>query len=434
MKSLSYKPQACLLALLFFLLLSSSTNAQSRKYIKSHEYMANLEQLDPTIASNRAALETTVQQTYTTVQVPNNPVIPVIFHILYANETQRISEAQINAQIDALNRDFGLGGNNFNHESFDQEGFNAVSNQMGIQFCLPQLGGDSSAVNYYPVAKTDWAFDNAMKDPMQEGVAPWDPKQFLNVYVVNMHDTLAVSGFAQMPGAIDATDGIVIDYQFVGNAAAPHDMGRTLVHLVGNWMGLYSIWGESPCDGVGDRVSDTPPHNSPNFGCPNYQHLTSCSQKTLLVEQTMNFMDSSDDACLSMWTTNQKYRFYAYLQAARGDVIKHNYSCQSTNLAIAESTPVVAKITTAPTILSNQVKVYPNPGNDYVQLTLNLKEVAVTNIRLTDLTGRTLFEKTAFISSETIQIQTADWLAGIYLLSVSQKGKVIHSEKIAIQH
>ncbi len=396
--------------------------------------MTWLENQDATLATSRVALEATVQSTYTTVQVPLNPVIPVIFHVLYSDESERVREAQLYDQIEALNRDYGFSTSNFTHEALDQEGFNAVSNHIGIQFCLPQFGNDSSAINYYPVSKADWQFDNAMKVPRSEGVTPWNPDQFLNVYVVDIHDTLAVAGFAQMPGGAAATDAIVIDYRFVGNAEAPYDMGRTLVHLVGNWMGLYSIWGVGDCDNNGDFVYDTPPHNAPNFGCPDYQHLSTCQHDKLVVEQSMNFMDSSDDACLSMWTTAQKYRFFAFLQAARGKLIKHNFSCSSRELVQNEIIPRVKLQTKSTQLLGEGVKVYPNPSRDYFQIELSLKQAKQVDVRLTDLNGRTLYEQQAAASTGMIRLATSEWGTGIYLLSIHQNGQLIHSEKVAIQH
>jgi len=378
--------------------------------------MAWLENQDSDLSANRAALETTVQNTFTKVQVPSTLTIPVIFHILYNEDAERVSEAQIYNQLDALNRDFGFTSSSFTHEALTQEGFDAVSNHIGIEFCLPQFGSDSIAINYYPVARKDWQFDNAMKNTTTQGVLPWNPQQFLNIYIVDLHDTLAVAGYAQMPGAADSTDAIVIDYRFVGNAEAPYDMGRTLVHLVGNWMGVYSIWG----------VDD--------------QHLSSCQHDKLVVEQTMNFMDSSDDACLSMWTTGQKYRFFAFLQAARGNLIKHTFSCESRpnnikpELVQNKISPTVQLKIDPTQFLADGVKVYPNPARTYIQLQLSLKLINPISIQVTDLNGQLIYQQQTAPSTGTIRLATADWLTGIYLLSIHQNGQLIHAEKVAIQH
>ena len=396
--------------------------------------MTWLESQDATLVTKRAALEATVQSTFTNVQVPSNPIIPVIFHVLHSDEVERINEAQLYSQMEALNRDYGFAPSTFTHEALDQEGFNAVSNQIGIEFCLPQFGNDSSAINYYPVARADWQFDNAMKNAATGGVAPWNPAQFLNVYVVDMHDTLAVAGYAQMPGGADSTDAIVIDYRFVGDAIAPYDMGRTLVHLVGNWMGLYSIWGVGDCDSNGDFVSDTPPHNAPNFGCPTYQHLSSCQHDKIVVEQSMNFMDASDDACLSIWTTAQKYRFFAFLQAVRKGINKPNVTCSSSPELVQNESDSRTKVTQeVPTIFAEGVKVYPNPGRDYVLLQLDLKNTAPLDIQVTTLNGQSIFEQKNIANTGIIRLVTDTWQTGLYLLSIQEEGQLIHAEKFAIQ-
>jgi hypothetical protein len=45
-----------------------------------------------------------------------------------------------------------------------------------------------------------------------------------------------ILGYAQFPGGADATDGVVMDYQYfgtIGTATAPFDLGRTATHEVG---------------------------------------------------------------------------------------------------------------------------------------------------------------------------------------------------------
>ena len=73
-----------------------------------------------------------------------------------------------------------------------------------------------------------------------------------------------------MPGGPVATDGIVIDYRYFGTggtAIAPYDEGRTLTHLVGNYLNLHDLWNDvSRCSD--DEVADTPVHNGPNYALP----------------------------------------------------------------------------------------------------------------------------------------------------------------------
>jgi hypothetical protein len=410
--------------------------AQNRRYIRSHEYMAMLEKQDSNVAKQRQFLEEKIEATYRSVKVPINPVIPVIFHVFYHTDAQKIAASVLMDQIDALNRDFGYTVNNFTHEAIENEGFNQVRNHIGLQFCMPSFSKDSSAINYYPIKNATWQFDNAMKDPNKGGIRPWNPQQFMNVYILDLHDTLAVAGYAQMPGGADSTDAIVMDYRFIGNAKAPYNKGRTLVHLVGNWLGLYSIWGVGGCNGPGDYVLDTPPHNAPNFGCPQYQHLSTCGQKTRIVEQTMNLMDASDDECLAFFTTIQKYRLHACLQLARSKLIKQEFNCRESEKANASTskTNITKIVGTATQILSNEVLVYPNPGNNFVHIQLNLSQSTPFRVQITDLNGREIYQNEYQNGKQNIRLPTRNWQNGIYYLSIIQKNTLIHSEKMAIQH
>lgn len=121
-----------------------------------------------------------------------------------------------------------------------------------------------------------------------------------------------VSGYAQMPGGSAETDGIVIDYRFFGNSGFSNTAfteGRTLTHLIGNYLGLYDLWGEFPC--ADDYVEDTPIHNAPNSECYPHQHVSTCEGNP--IEMTMNFMDNSPDACAYLFTMGQKIRMQTFL-------------------------------------------------------------------------------------------------------------------------
>jgi hypothetical protein len=76
-------------------------------------------------------------------------------------------------------------------------------------------------------------------------------------------------GYAQFPGGASSTDGVVVDSKYFGlsgSAAFPYNLGRTMTHEVGHWMNLRHIWGDATCGS--DLVSDTPTHNTANYGVP----------------------------------------------------------------------------------------------------------------------------------------------------------------------
>ncbi|HCM75674.1 MAG TPA: zinc metalloprotease, partial [Cytophagales bacterium] len=86
------------------------------------------------------------------------------------------------------------------------------------------------------------------------------------------------------------TDGIVVAHRYFGRTgvvSAPFDKGRTATHEVGHYLNLRHIWGDATCGN--DFVSDTPVHNTANYGCPSYPHMSTCSGNP--TEMTMNYMD-----------------------------------------------------------------------------------------------------------------------------------------------
>ena len=99
-----------------------------------------------------------------------------------------------------------------------------------------------------------------------------------------------------------------------GTAAAPYGLGRTATHEVGHFLNLRHIWGDANCGN--DQVNDTPVHNTSNGGCPAYPHYSTCSGTP--VEMTMNYMDYTYDACMYMFTSDQKLRMQATFGSSGG--------------------------------------------------------------------------------------------------------------------
>jgi len=62
-------------------------------------------------------------------------------------------------------------------------------------------------------------------------------------------------------------------YSSVGSVAnpssgGPYNLGRTLTHEVGHWLGLRHIWGDSSACTNDDFCADTPNATNSNSGCP----------------------------------------------------------------------------------------------------------------------------------------------------------------------
>jgi hypothetical protein len=104
----------------------------------------------------------------------------------------------------------------------------------------------------------------------------------------------------------------------LGTATAPYNLGRTATHEVGHWLNLIHIWGDRLDCGGTDFVDDTPPAQAPNYGKPDFPHV-SCSNGPN-GDMFMNYMDYVDDAVMIMFTPGQVARIGAALDGPRASV------------------------------------------------------------------------------------------------------------------
>ena len=224
--------------------------------------------------------------------------IPVVVNVLYKTAAENISTAQIQSQIDVLNNDFNAQNSDYNNVPAL---FSGVKANVGITFVLDQVIRKSTT-------KTSWGTTDTCKKTKRGGLDPTSPTTKLNIWCATIGG--GILGYAQFPGGSSATDGVVIDSKYFGlsgSAYAPYNLGRTATHEVGHWMNLRHIWGDANCGS--DLVSDTPTHNTANYGDPTYPHYSTCSGTP--VEMTMNYMDYTDDNAMYMFSTGQKSRMDA---------------------------------------------------------------------------------------------------------------------------
>ncbi|MEG2334395.1 zinc metalloprotease [Chryseobacterium sp.] len=228
--------------------------------------------------------------------------IPVVVNVLYKTAAENITAAQIQSQIDVLNKDFNATNSDYNNVPTL---FANVKANVGIRFVLDQVVRKSTN-------KTSWGTKDAMKKSNQGGLNPLSPTTKLNLWVCTIGG--GILGYAQFPGGSSATDGVVIDSKYLGTtgtATSPYNLGRTATHEVGHWMNLRHIWGDATCGN--DLVADTPSHNTANYGAPAYPHYSTCTGSP--VEMTMNYMDYVDDRAMYMFSTDQKSRMLAIFQS-----------------------------------------------------------------------------------------------------------------------
>ncbi len=254
---------------------------------------------DPTLMIRMNEIEAFTKNAVLTKRLVNGKVvIPVIVNVLYRTAAENISDAQIQSQIDILNKDFTATNPDFSNTPAE---FAPVAANVGITFELVQIIRKSTT-------KTSWGTRDAMKKTKQGGLNPTSPTTNLNLWVCTIGG--GILGYAQFPGGSSATDGVVIDSKYVGLAGTgsyPYNLGRTATHEVGHWMNLRHIWGDASCGN--DFVADTPVAKTSNYGVPVYPYVSTCLPAHN--EMTMNYMDYTDDRGMYMFTNGQKSRMSA---------------------------------------------------------------------------------------------------------------------------
>lgn len=357
-------------------------------------------------------------------------IIPVVVHVVYRTTDQNISNAQIQSQIDVLNKDY----QKLNTDVTKVPAvWSPIVADAKIQFCLATIdpnGNPTTGIIRKQTTRSSFSTNDAVKKNAQGGSSPWPTNAYLNIWVCNLGSGLL--GYAQFPGGPAATDGVVCDFQAfgtVGTAQAPFNLGRTATHEVGHYLNLRHIWGD---DGTGcsgsDQVGDTPNQGGPNYGCPAFPKV-SCSNGPN-GDMWMNYMDYTDDRCMYMFTTGQDARIDAVLGVGGAHYsVTQSGRCGSPAPA---GRPIVAEKQTI-------LQVAPNPvvtGTPTVSYTLH-------SAAKLQLVATTAYGSTAAVINLGSQpagkynIQPADLARlqnGVYMLKLVANGVQVAGTQIVVQH
>lgn len=276
--------------------------------------------------------------------------IPTVIHVIFKNDTENISLAQIQSQLDVLNQDF----RKLNADTTNlAPGFSKADSK--IVFCLADRDPDGNKTD--GINRIMTSIDNVcdLNSNQYFQLAPaWDSDKYLNIWVCDINDDIA--GFATFPGtASPQREGVVIDFSSfgtLGSAVFPYNKGRTTTHEIGHYFNLDHPWGKgdnnSNCT-QDDGVADTPLQDGPAFGCP--QDRSSCNSKDML----SNFMGFLNDACMGNFTEGQKDRMRNTLSGIRKSLIESN-GCLFVGIEELK--------------ILEEIKLYPNPSKQFLKIDL----------------------------------------------------------------
>lgn len=240
---------------------------------------------------------TRIMQVYSPTDITY--IIPVWFHVIYDSAgTGNISDEAIDSQMQVLNEDFqAIAGT-----------LGAQGTNTRIQF---ELKGITRTMN-------DSWFNNGAGFQAALGR---DTNRFLNVYSHTAGGFLGYSSYPQFDAG-GTQDGIVLLYNTVGgrnNGNGQYDQGRTLVHEAGHYLGLeHTFKNGASCQNTfstADLIVDTSAEAIPHYGCA---ARSTCGSP----DPIYNYMDYSDDICMTNFTPQQANRSVCSLVNYRPDLAR----------------------------------------------------------------------------------------------------------------
>ncbi len=355
----------------------------------SYEVYQQMLQNDPAFAKNQQSIEQFTKNflarggTAAMRMLQGTPVytIPVIVHVVYHTAAQNISDAQIQSQIDVLNKDYQK--LNTDAGQVPSVWTNLVADCQ-IQFCLATKdpgNNPTTGIRRVSTTKASFSDNDAVKYTSKGGDDAWPSKDYLNLWVCKLGGGLL--GYAQFPGGKAATDGVVITFNgfgTTGTAKAPYNLGRSATHEIGHWLNLRHIWGDdgTKCTGS-DLVGDTPNQAGQHFGCPKFPFV-SCTNGPN-GDMFMNYMDYTDDRCMFMFTNGQKDRMYATLVTGGAHhSVTISGKCASQVVSISKNA-----------VIPNLLSVSPNPVNaGTAAVSFKLDKAAQVQLIISDVYGNTV--------------------------------------------
>ncbi len=263
----------------------------------------------------------------TTVIPFNSPIktkeildIPVVFHVIHRGENlgtgTNLPDEKIIEQLQILNEDF----RKLNDDQIlTPLEFLDVATDTEINFVLAKQDNEGLPSQGITRQQGSQNTYNRSEEEILYAENYWPSENYLNIYIADLEDYLgwATFPFSNLEGNTEINnnrllDGVAIDYKWLGineNTGSFNSYGRTLTHEIGHYFGLRHLWGSQQNCSSDDYCLDTPNQSTSYSGeCPS-ETAISCGTSDMY----SNYMNYTDDACMNIFTQNQKERMHIVL-------------------------------------------------------------------------------------------------------------------------
>lgn len=337
--------------------------------------------------------------------------IPVIFHVVYQNTAENIPDSCLQEQLDVLNEDL----NALNADLWKVPAvWQPIIGSMPVTFMFASVdpsGNPTTGIERRQASVTSWSTNDNVKHYSMNGLDAWPDTSYLNIWVCDLGASL--TAYTQFPGGPDATDGIVLNYRYVGRGApaqAPFNAGRVCTHEFGHWLGLAHMGPSATCADI-DSCADTPSMSTTAYGTYAVGTvITDACQPSAPGVMWMNFMSYVDDTAMVFFTQDQIGRMTWYLNNMRQGFFSPN--------GIREDQVQPA------------YNVFPSPSANGIFTLTRTDATAEARVEVYDAQGRPVNEPVKFTAgSSAMLIDLSAYANGIYSVvirnGVSTENKLI---------
>ena len=222
--------------------------------------------------------------------------VPVVMHVISASDgSGEISDERVDDQVDVLNRAYQ-----------GEYAKGSEGTDTGFRFELADVTRTENDT---------WFRDfGEQRDEIRAELRQGGPET-LNIYTADLGSgLLGFSTFPQDYADNPDQDGVAIAHDTLpGGDREKFNEGHTGTHEVGHWLGLFHTF-QNGCESPGDYVDDTPYEREAASGCP--EGRDTCPEREG-EDPVTNFMNYSDDACMTHFTKGQADRMAEHWAAFR---------------------------------------------------------------------------------------------------------------------